>query len=96
MLQEYRITLDEAKTYLRVENNEEDSLITSLINAAESFVLRQTGRNSIDSYDLRAAELLILSDFYERRTAQEEARRVVITPVLEMLLKSARVDDSCI
>ncbi len=96
MLLEYRITLEEAKAYLRVENNEEDSLIASLLAAAESFVLRQTGKDSIDSYDLRAAELLVLSDFYEHRTAHDEARKVVISPVLEILLKSARVDDACI
>ena len=96
MLDQFNVTLDEAKVYLRVENNADDALISSLINAAESFVLRQTGKANIDSYDLRAAVLLVLSDFYERRTAQEEARKVVITPVLAMLLQSARVDDSCI
>ncbi len=96
MLKQFNVTLDEAKVYLRVENNADDALISSLINAAESFVLRQTGKANIDSYDLRAAVLLVLSDFYERRTAQEEARKVVITPVLSMLLQSARVDDACI
>ena len=96
MPDQFNVTLDEAKTYLRVENNADDALISGLIKAAEAYILRETGKANIDSYDLRAAELLLLSDFYEHRTAHDEARHTVISPVLKMLLQSARVDDACI
>ena len=96
MLNQFNVTLDEAKTYLRVENNAEDALISDLIKAAESAVLRETGKANIDSYDLKALVKLLLSDFYEHRTAHDETSHTVISPVLKMLLQSARVDDSCI
>ena len=96
MLNQFNVTLDEAKTYLRVENNAEDALISDLIKAAESAVLRETGKANIDSYDLKAIVRLLLSDFYEHRTAHDEARHTVISPVLKILLQSARVDDACI
>ena len=96
MNDQYNVTLDEAKTFLRIEHSQEDDLIIGLIKAAEAFVLRETGKSNIDSYDLRAAEMLVLSDFYEHRTAHDEARHTVISPVLKMLLQSARVDDACV
>ncbi len=95
-MDQYSVTLEEAKKCLRVENNEEDSLISGYINAAEALVKRMTGKETIDSYDLQAAIMLIVCGLYENRNSHEEARKVVLNPVLQMILQSARVDDSCI
>ncbi len=95
-MEQYTVTLESAKKFLRVEHTEEDALITGLINAAEAFVKRMTGKNNIDSYDLQAAVMLVICGLYENRNSHEEARKVVLNPVLQMILQSARVDDACI
>jgi len=41
------MTLEEAKLYLRVDGDEEDTLIQSLIDAAETYLARQTGKAEV-------------------------------------------------
>lgn len=92
----YIITLAEAKNTLRVEHNLDDDYISDLIKAAEAVILRETGKDAIDAYDLKAVQRLLVHDFYECRMAHDEARKTVLSPVVKMILQSARVDDACI
>ena len=84
------ITLIEAKEYLRVDGDEEDCLITSLINAAEEYLRNATGRNFDNTNELaRLFCLVLVVDWYENRTLGAgkvgEAIRPVITSMLAQL-----------
>ena len=88
-------SLTEAKAFLRVDGEQDDALIQALLASARSFVLRMTGRASIDTDDLKAGVLLVLAGLWEHRDSHDEARRTVLHPVLKMILESARIDHAC-
>ncbi len=62
------ITLEETKQYLRIDNNEEDGLITTLIDAAETYLANATG-NTFDAENSLAKLfcLVLVTDWYENR-----------------------------
>lgn len=62
------ITLDETKKYLRVDGNEENSLIESLIAAAEEYLKNATGKSFDKTNQLaRLFCLVLVVDWYENR-----------------------------
>ena len=85
------ITLDEAKTYLRVDYSDEDELITSFIASAEKLVqdmsrLPDDDWNAADEDTLarvRIAVLFTVAYFYEHR---EEADHSALNLTLRSLL----------
>lgn len=67
------ITLELAKSHLRVLHDDEDALITSYIGAAHAWVIRYAG----DNYDAAApeldqAELLLIGFYYENRGISDD------------------------
>jgi uncharacterized phage protein (predicted DNA packaging) len=64
------IDTDEAKTWLRIDGNEEDALIGMLIGAAMEYLENATGR-SVDtppiSNQARLFCLVLITDWYENR-----------------------------
>lgn len=63
-------TLAETKLHLRVDNNEEDSYIASLIDAAEAAVLDYLDVPELpDAGPVLAAVLLLVGALYEDREA---------------------------
>ncbi|MCL9970354.1 head-tail connector protein [Anoxybacillus kestanbolensis] len=62
------VTLEETKQWLRVEHNDEDSLISMLINAAEKYLFNATG-NTFDNTNELAKLLchVLVTDWYENR-----------------------------
>jgi uncharacterized phage protein (predicted DNA packaging) len=62
------ITLEETKQYLRVDTDVDDALITSLIDAAESYLINATGKTFDSSNPLaRLFCLVLVVDWYEYR-----------------------------
>lgn len=64
------VTLDDLKEYLKVDGNEEDKILTSMLEASKTYIKDYTGLseenlNTIDS--LTIAMLTICSDMYENR-----------------------------
>lgn len=65
------ITLEEAKQHLRVDHDEDDGLIQSMISAAAAYVTTQVD----DMPDplpapIKAAALLLVGDLFEHRERQ--------------------------
>jgi len=62
------ITLEETKQYLRIDNNEEDGLITTLIDAAETYLENATGNKFDETNHLAKLFCWVLvTDWYENR-----------------------------
>ena len=87
------VTLETAKQYLRVDSDDEDSLIESLLATAEKIcgdVLRTPSENSIsDSPENITAVLYALAYLYEHRE-QAEHQQLLIT--LRALLGGNRTE----
>lgn len=72
------LTLDEAKNYLRIDLDEDDALLQTLIAAAEGYLKNATGKDYPDldedgnkmEYELEKIYLnLLIAYWYENRTA---------------------------
>ena len=84
------MTLEEAKLYLRVDMDDDDTLIQALITAAESYIAQQTGKTKILAgadengqpiyEDIKESELwklavkLLLAHWYENRGVETSGR----------------------
>lgn len=81
------ITLEETKQYLRVDNIEEDVLIESLINAAETYLTNATGKTFDSSNHLaRLFCLTLVTDWYENRGLTVGKVGAEIRPVIDSML----------
>jgi len=80
------ITLEEIKKYLRVDDTEDEVLITSLINAAETYLQNATG-NTFDSTNNLAKLFcwVLVTDWYENREHVGKASDKV-RPIVESML----------
>lgn len=69
------ITLNDIKQHLRIDNNEEDLYLMSLLDVAKSYTVNYTGLtieklNNIQ--ELSSAVLMIVCDLYENRATNKE------------------------
>lgn len=92
------VTLDEAKTYLRVTSNDEDELITNLLASAEKQV-QDIARFSDDEWEaneekvlirIRGAVLYTVAYLYEHR---EDADHNQLNQTLRALLFGVRKEE---
>ena len=69
------VTLTEAKLYLRIDSTVEDTLLTDIVTAAESYL-----RDAVDDYDTftsdtnfaakaKIAQLALITEMYDNRNA---------------------------
>lgn len=83
------ITLEEAKQWLRIDHNDEDSLINTLISAAEKYLINATG-NVFDSTNELAKLFcyVLVTDWYENREmigkTSEKVRHTVESMVAQL------------
>ena len=74
------ITIDEVKSYLRIDNNEEDGLLSSLLSTAKELV-EGVIRQSLTSFDplpetLKQAVLFSVATMYEERQIGKDGIQV--------------------
>ena len=88
------VSVKEVKTFLRVDHNEDDTLIRSYIYAAESLcldVMRTDDRTKLKSEkNVKVAILYAVAYFYEHR---EEADYKALTLSLRALLFGSRREE---
>lgn len=62
------VNLEETKQYLRIDDNESDVLLNSLINAAEEYLKNATGQEFDNTNNLaRLFCWVLVADWYENR-----------------------------
>jgi uncharacterized phage protein (predicted DNA packaging) len=62
------VSLDEVKTWLRVDFSEDDALITTLINAAEEYLKNATGITfDATNHLAKIFCMTLIADWYENR-----------------------------
>lgn len=81
------ITLEETKQYLRVDGTEDDALITSLIDAAETYLSNATG-NTFDATNSLAKLFcwVLVTDWYENRELAIGKIGEKIRPIVDSML----------
>lgn len=81
------ITLEETKSYLRVDGNGEDALITSLMAAAETYLTNATG-NTFDGTNSLAKLFcwVLVSDWYENREISLGRVGEKVRPIVDSML----------
>jgi len=83
------VTLEEAKLYLRVDGDDDDVLITSLIQAAEEYIKNATGKTFDSSNSLaKLLCLVLITDWYENRAQTDkisEKYRFTVQTILGQL-----------
>jgi uncharacterized phage protein (predicted DNA packaging) len=83
------ISIDEAKEWLRIDHNDEDSTIDMLIHAAEVYLKNATGHTFDSTNHLAKIFCLVLvTDWYENREmvgkASEKVRQTVESMVAQL------------
>jgi uncharacterized phage protein (predicted DNA packaging) len=93
------VTLNELKSFLRVEFNDDDDLITTLGNGAESYIANHLGisgsfSSSLDDNGIAAAKIAtyqLCSHFYENRNmsfnggSMDDVGLKIINPLRDQL-----------
>ena len=87
------VTLEEAKAYLRVDFNDDDVLITSLISAADEYLKAAISETyDVKSERARTLALIVVGDLYDNREISEKVsgntRRLVQSFALQLRLES--------
>lgn len=83
------IDRDEAKLYLRIDGNEDDILLDTLIAAAEEYIKNATGKEFDNSNRLaKLLCLVLITDWYENRAQTDkisEKYRFTVQTILGQL-----------
>lgn len=81
------VTLEEAKMHLRVEHDDEDTLINTFIDAGEDAVIREClDFGEVMPSPLKAAVLLYTADLYANRELQVPGAHVSPNQTIERLI----------
>lgn len=83
------VNLDYLKEYLKVDGNEEDTILTSMLEASKNYIKDYTGLseenlNTIDS--LTIAMLTICSDMYENRIYTLTSKTVQLNMIAKSIM----------
>ncbi|MBV2197456.1 head-tail connector protein [Bacillus velezensis] len=79
------VNLEDMKGYLRVDGDEEDNLISSLISAAEKH-LQESGVKDTENDLYSLAVKMLVTEWYEHRGATDEGNKKLSYSLQSMIL----------
>ena len=86
------ITLEEAKTFCRIDNDAEDEQIKAFIAAADSFIETACGSNyNKDGAKAKLAQRILINNWYENRDVRGNSKRT-LPYTLDSILTQIRYD----
>lgn len=86
------LTLEDVKNYLRVDFDDDDTLLTGLMSAADEYLKSGVGANyNNESERAKTLSLIVIADLYDNRGISERAsanvRKLVDDFALQMRLE---------
>lgn len=81
------VTADEAKSWLRIDGDEDDALLQTLIKAAVRYIRNATGRDFEGDELAKVLALVLVADWYENRELVGRASDQVRPMVRGILLQ---------
>jgi uncharacterized phage protein (predicted DNA packaging) len=83
------VSLDEAKSWLRIDFSEDDALLSSLISASETYLKNATGIEYDNSnYLAKLFCMVLISDWYENRElvgrASDQVRPIINSILMQL------------
>ena len=83
------VTLTDVKNYLRITDNDDDTLLTAILAAANGYVLSYTALTAEEAdtiAELPIALMCLCSDMYDVRTSQasNDKQNPIVSTVLNM------------
>lgn len=87
--------LQEVKRFLRVDYDDDDELISSLINSAEEYIRSACGIGvNLQSERARTVERMLISDWYESRSpyGQGKYSQSITTMLVQLQLETSSMD----
>lgn len=86
------LTLNEAKSYLRVDFSDDDALITRLMGVADEYLASALGNYNKNSERADMLALVVIADLYENRELSSKVSanvsRLVQSFILQLQLES--------
>ena len=82
-----QVSVEDVKEYLRLDDNEDDAAIGTILTAAKSFIQSYTGLSALetDKYeDLTAAVLVLVAEMYDNRLYTVESDK--INPIAKSIM----------
>lgn len=81
------ITLENLKEYMRVDSDDEDAFITSILSGAKAYIKGYTGLDDIvidEKEDLSLVVYVLCSEMYDNR--QYTVDKATINPIIKSIL----------
>ncbi len=87
------MTLNEAKAYLRIDDDADDQVLELMMRAAEDYILGAVGWCDLDHPKMKLLYFLLLQDFYENRVLiAKEADRQRLTQVASSIILQLQLE----
>lgn len=81
------VSLEEAKTHLRIDSDEDNTYIQSLIAASDQFIKNATGKTFDSTNQLaKIVILMIVADMYDNRTMATDKVSTKTRELVSMML----------
>ena len=90
------MNLDFVKQFLRIDTNDEDILIATMMDAAELYILDAAGKCDTNNPKVKMLYMAIMQDLYENRTmtvSEAEKKRLAYTQSSILLQLQCEVED---